>query len=234
MLPGTDSSPHFSPGHGCGREYDCICCVERGPGASSAACFASSLWNCRLLRKLATAACSASSLWNCRLLRKLALELPLAPQARFGTAALRKLALELPLAPQARSVLLKYACAPGLAFALQMQPSSRPRSQPGEKCGLAPRASRPRASPAAELPDRGEEAVAARFRRIPVEQARFRTGPALRERGRTAAGNISPAADRDVQHGIHAGERRRALHLPRGDTDRDGSRRLLDSASSTH
>ena len=33
-------------------------------------------------------------------------------------------------------VLYEYACAPGLAFALQMQPSSRPRSQPGEKCGL--------------------------------------------------------------------------------------------------
>ena len=107
--------------------------VPRVPLASqarfgTAACFASSLWNCRLLRKLAlelplasqarfgTAACFASSLWNCRLLRKLALELPLASQARFGTAAcfasslwncrlLRKLALELPLASQARSVL---------------------------------------------------------------------------------------------------------------------------------
>ena len=27
------SSPHFSPGHGCGHEYDYICCVERGQGA---------------------------------------------------------------------------------------------------------------------------------------------------------------------------------------------------------
>ena len=36
-------------------------------------------------------------------------ELPLASQVRF----------ELPLAPQARSVLLKYACAPGLPFALR-------------------------------------------------------------------------------------------------------------------
>ena len=31
---------------------------------------------------------------------------------------------------------VKYACAPGLAFALRKQPSPRPRSQPGEKCGL--------------------------------------------------------------------------------------------------
>ena len=33
---------------------------------------------------------------------------------------------------------VKYACAPELAFALQIQPSPRPRSQPGEKCGLVP------------------------------------------------------------------------------------------------
>ena len=42
-------------------------------------------------------------------------------------------------------------------------------------------------------------------------------------------GDLSPAADRDVQHGIHARERRRALDLPRGDTGRNGSRRLLDT-----
>ena len=83
-----------------------------------------------------------------------------------------------------------------------------------------------RASHAAR-PRSHEAAVANRSRRISVEQARFRAVPAVRERDGTADGDLSPAADRDVQHGIHAGERRRDPSLLRGDTARNGSSRPL-------